>query len=47
MIPLTLAEVAQAVGGRLAGGADPGWEVTVVVADSRQVATGGAAGGAS
>jgi len=41
VIPLTLAEVASAVGGRLAGGADPGTGVTgPVVVDSRQAAPG-------
>jgi UDP-N-acetylmuramoyl-tripeptide--D-alanyl-D-alanine ligase len=42
VIPLTLAEVATAVGGRLAGGADPAGLVTGSVEfDSRQVAPGG------
>ncbi|UER54004.1 UDP-N-acetylmuramoyl-tripeptide--D-alanyl-D-alanine ligase [Kineosporiaceae bacterium SCSIO 59966] len=41
MIPLTLAEVADAVGGRLAGGAAPDSVVTgPVVVDSRQAAPG-------
>ncbi len=42
MIPLTLAEVAGIVGGRLSGGADPGAVVSgPVVFDSRLVAPGG------
>lgn len=42
MIPLTLAEVAAATGGRLVGGADGASVVTgTVVADSRQVTPGG------
>ena len=42
MIPLTLAQVAHAVGGRLAAGADPARAVTgPVVADSRLMAQGG------
>lgn len=42
MIPLTLAEVARAVGGRIAGGADPRTTVTGGVEyDSRKVSAGG------
>ena len=41
MIAMTLREVAEATGGRLAGGADPGARVTgPVVVDSRQVVPG-------
>jgi len=40
MIPLTLAEVAVATGGRLDAGADPGALVTSVVVDSRLVEPG-------
>ena len=40
MIPMTLAEVAAAVGGRLAGGAAPGAVVTGASTDSRSVAPG-------
>jgi UDP-N-acetylmuramoyl-tripeptide--D-alanyl-D-alanine ligase len=40
VIPLTLADVAEAVGGRLAAGTDPAQVVTLVVADSRQVRPG-------
>ncbi|MBX6387787.1 MAG: UDP-N-acetylmuramoyl-tripeptide--D-alanyl-D-alanine ligase [Frankia sp.] len=40
MIPLTLAEVAAATGGRLDGGADPTAVVTAVVIDSRQAGPG-------
>jgi UDP-N-acetylmuramoyl-tripeptide--D-alanyl-D-alanine ligase len=41
VIPTTLAEAAQAVGGRLAGGADPQWSITSpAVVDSRKVTPG-------
>ncbi|CAO5167789.1 UDP-N-acetylmuramoyl-tripeptide--D-alanyl-D-alanine ligase [Frankia sp. AiPs1] len=40
MIPLTLAEVAAATGGRLAAGADPAALVCAVTVDSRQVGPG-------
>jgi UDP-N-acetylmuramoyl-tripeptide--D-alanyl-D-alanine ligase len=40
MTPLSLAEIAAAAGGRLAGDADPGTVVTAVVTDSRDVPAG-------